>query len=33
MASLRAALETQDEKEIGPRRERLLQVIAVLKRR
>jgi molecular chaperone HscC len=33
MASLRAALETQDEKEIGPRRERLLQVIAALKRR
>jgi molecular chaperone HscC len=33
IASLHAALETQDEKEIAPRRERLLKMIAVFKRR
>jgi molecular chaperone HscC len=33
IAALRAALETQDEKEISPRRERLLSLIAAFKRR
>ncbi len=33
IASFRAALETQDDKEIGPRRERLLGLCAALRRR
>jgi molecular chaperone HscC len=33
IASFRAALETQDDKEIAPRRERLLSLIAAYKRR
>ena len=33
IASFRAALETQDDKEIAPRRERLVALVAALKRR
>jgi molecular chaperone HscC len=33
IASLRAALESQDEKEIAPRRERLLSLVSAFKRR
>jgi molecular chaperone HscC len=33
IASFRAALESQDEKEIAPRRDRLLALVAALKRR
>ncbi|MFT3773629.1 MAG: Hsp70 family protein [Minicystis sp.] len=33
IAMLRAALETQDEKEIAPRRERLIALVSALKRR